>query len=128
MIVDWQGNKGALLELYKRTESAKSKSGQQQSSMSSYTVALPSILIPSVKDSEIYDWIKMIIRKNLPVLVVEDDEYRIVFKHTHKYSKKLIKRILFHLVTMVEDAIKKYLKEANYGAIMHDGWRKYGTH
>ena len=32
------------------------------------------------------------------------------------------------MVTLVEDAIKKDLKEAKYGALMHDGWSKYGTH
>ena len=126
MIVDWQGDKEALLELYKRTESAKS--GHQQSSMTSHAVSSPSILIPTIKDGEVYDWIKMIVRQNLPLSVVENDEYRIVFKHKKKYSRKLIKRILFHLVTMVEDNIKKDLKEANYGALMHDGWSKYGTH
>ena len=56
--------------------------------MSSHAVSLPSILIPSIKDSEIYDLIKMLIRENLPVSVVEDDKYRIVFKHTQKIFKE----------------------------------------
>ena len=70
----------------------------------------------------------MIIRKNLPVSVVEDDDYRVAFKHTKRYSRSLIRNILFNMVTLVEEALKIELKEANYGAIMHDGWSKFGTH
>ena len=98
MIADWQGDKVALLEFYTMIESAKAS---QQPSMTS-NFSSPSILIPTKKDNEVYDWLKMIIRKNLPVSVVEDDDYRIAFKHTKKYSRKVIRNILFHLVKMVE--------------------------
>ena len=86
------------------------------------------VLIPSQKDVEIYDFVKMIVKKNLPLSVVEDPDYRQVFKHTFKYSRALIRDILFHLVPMVKKAISREMKEAGYGGVMHDGWSKFGTH
>ena len=86
------------------------------------------VLIPIQKDVEIYDFVKMIVKKNLPLSVVEDPDYRQVFKHTFKYSRALIRDIIFHLVPMVKKAISGEMKEAGYGGVMHDGWRKFGTH
>ena len=82
-----QGSREALLNLYKRTISARTQ--QQQILMASH-LPLPSIVIPTQKDSEVYDYVKMIIRKSLPLSIVEDDDYRVAFKHTSKFSKKLI--------------------------------------
>ena len=44
------------------------------------------------------------------------------------FSNKLVKEVLFNLVGVVEDTIKEEMKLAGYGAIMHDGWSKFGTH
>ena len=121
-----QSDKEALLELYRRSQTIKS----HQSSMASHLppIAGASILIPTKKDSEVYDFIKMIVRKNLPLSVVDDNDYRVAFKHQHKFSSKLIRDVLFNLVPMVEEAITKEMKCAELGAIMHDGWSKFGTH
>ena len=91
-------------------------------------VASEQIMIPTKKDNELYDFIKLIVKKNLPLSSVEDNDFRTSFKHKSKFSKKLVRNILFNLVPMVEHAIEKEMKEVGYGAIMHDGWSKFGTH
>jgi len=40
----------------------------------------------------------------------------------------MITKVLYNLVEIVENVIKKEMKEAGYGAIMHDGWTKFTTH
>ena len=40
----------------------------------------------------------------------------------------MIRKVLFHLVRIVESNISKDLEIAKQGAIMHDGWSKSGTH
>ena len=40
----------------------------------------------------------------------------------------MIRKVLFHLVRIVESNISKDLEIAKQGAIMHDGWSKFGTH
>ena len=54
--------------------------------------------------------------------------YRCTFKHKNVFSNKLVKEVLFNLVSIVEDKIKEEMKVAGYGSIMHDGWSKFGTH
>ena len=54
--------------------------------------------------------------------------FRLAFKHNHSFSKKMIKKIIFNLVPMVEDLIAGEMSEAGVGAIMHDGWSQFGTH
>ena len=54
--------------------------------------------------------------------------YRYAFKHDHVFLHKLIQKVLFNLVGIVEDATKEEMKIAGYGSIMHDGWSKFGTH
>ena len=70
----------------------------------------------------------MIVKKNLPLSVVEDPDYRQVFKHTFKYSWELIRDILFHLVPMVKKAILMEMNEAGYEAMVHVRRSKFGTH
>ena len=86
------------------------------------------VMIPTKKDNELYDFVKLIVKKNLPLSSVEDADFRTSFKHKFKFSKKLVRNILFNLVPMVQSAIQKEMKEVGYGAIMHDGWSKFGTH
>ena len=52
----------------------------------------------------------------------EDKEYREAFKHEKKFSTMTICRVILAMVPLVEKAIGEELKEAGYGAIMHDGW------
>ena len=40
----------------------------------------------------------------------------------------MVQKIIFNLVPMVEKSIAAEMKESGCGAIMHDGWSKFGTH
>ena len=40
----------------------------------------------------------------------------------------MVRSIVFNLVLAVEKRIEEELKQAGIGAIMHDGWSKFGTH
>ena len=53
---------------------------------------------------------------------------RLAFKHDNKFSQKMVQKIIFNLVPMAEAGIAAEMKEAGCGAIMHDGWSKFGTH
>ena len=53
---------------------------------------------------------------------------RLAFKHNHTFSKRMIKKVIFNLVPMVEDLIAEEMSQAGVGAIMHDGWSQFGTH
>ena len=44
----------------------------QQTSMDSHLLS-PSVVTPTRKDTEVYNFVKMIIQKNLPLSVVEDE-------------------------------------------------------
>ena len=44
--------------------------------------------------------------------------YRCAFKHDHVFSHKMIKKVVFNLVGIVEDAIKEEMKIAGYGSII----------
>ena len=48
--------------------------------------------------------------------------FRLAFKHNHTFSKRMIKKIIFNLVPMVEELIAGEMSQAGVGAIMHDGW------
>ena len=54
--------------------------------------------------------------------------HRCAFKHNHVFSAKMIRKVLFNLVHIVESQIAADLQKAKRGAIMHDGWSKFGTH
>ena len=53
---------------------------------------------------------------------------RLAFKHNHTFSKRMITKVIFNLVPMVEELIAGEMSEAGVGAIMHDGWSQFGTH
>ena len=68
------------------------------------------VAIPSKKDGEVYDFIKLIVKKNLPLTICEDNDYRVTFKHSFKYSTQLIRHTLFNMVPMVEKAISSEME------------------
>lgn len=39
-----------------------------------------------------------------------------------------MRKVLFHLATIVEETISQEMQIAKHGSIMHDGWSKFGTH
>ena len=44
--------------------------------MSGHVNSEPHVFVPSEKDVEVFEWISMIVRKNLPISIVEDEDYR----------------------------------------------------
>ena len=61
-----------MLEIYYRTINRKTL----QSKMSSHLKTDVDVFVPTQKDVEIFEMISMILRKNLPVGIVEDEDYR----------------------------------------------------
>ena len=61
-----------MLEIYHRTIDRKTL----QLKMSSHLKTDVDVFVPTQKDVEIFEMISMIIRKNLPVGIVEDEDYR----------------------------------------------------
>ena len=54
--------------------------------------------------------------------------YRCAFKHDNVFLHKVIKKVLFNLMGIVEDTIKEEMKITGYGSTMRDGWSKFRTH
>ena len=65
-------DKDRLLEIYEQTLTRKTL----QSKMSPHLNSDEIVFAPSQKDVEIFEIISMIIRKNLPLSIVEDKYYR----------------------------------------------------
>ena len=61
----------ALLKIYSKVITWKNKLSQ-----STIGTRLDSNLLPSQKDVELYEMITMIIKKNLPLGITEDSDYR----------------------------------------------------
>ena len=70
----------------------------------------------------------MIITKNLPVSVCEDEEYSLFGAKKSNFSQYRINDVILELTKLVESKIKLELKDTHCGAIMHDGWTKSGVH
>ena len=66
-----QGDHAALLKIYSKAVMRKNK--LSQSTMGTH---LDSTLLPSQKDVELCEMITMIIKKNLPLGITEDSDYR----------------------------------------------------
>ena len=66
-----QGDEGALLEMYRKTINRKTL----QSKMGSH-VNRCSVFVPTKRDVEVFELISMVLRKNLPLSIVEDDDWR----------------------------------------------------
>ena len=66
-----KGDEAALLQMYDKCLNRKTL----QSKMSKH-LEQPAIFVPTKKDIEVFEFISMIIRKNLPVSIVEDNDFR----------------------------------------------------
>ena len=82
----------------------------------------------SPKEEDLLSWIDMIIMKNLPLNIVEDDMFRKFAVSTNIFSIKTVRAVILAMVPLVEKMIIKEMKDAGYGALMHDGWTKFSTH
>ena len=65
---------------------------------------------------------------NWPLPSVEDDLYRSVLKYRYLFSCKTFRSIILAMVPYVEVKIKNEMKDAGYGAILHNGWSKFSQH
>ena len=66
-----QGDEGALLEMYRKTVNRKTLQSKMSSHMNS-----GSVFVPTKRDVEVFELISMVLRKNLPLSIVEDDDWR----------------------------------------------------
>ena len=66
------GDEDTLLQIYERTLTRKTL----QSKMSAHLNCDGIVFAPSQKDVEIFELISMIVRKNLPLSIVEDEDFR----------------------------------------------------
>jgi hypothetical protein len=98
--------------------------------MDSYCPKKPKIGAPmlNVQEMEMFDWIEMIVMENLLLSSVVSDLYRRKFKHKFKFGKKTVREVLLAMTMLVEKKLSTEMKEAGRGAIVHDGWTKFGIH
>lgn len=66
-----------------------------------------------------YAWIRLIVMKSLPFSTIEDEEYRSALGKEYNFAIKTLKRVMFHLVEIVEERIKEVLPDV--GALLSDG-------
>ena len=72
-------------------------------------------------------WIRLIL-KGSPIDIVEDDDYRNFAESKFIFSREKVKEVMFKLCEYIENIIGAEMKDAGRGAIMHDGWSKFGVH
>ncbi len=86
-------------------------------------------IIRTKKDSELFDWVEMIVMKNWGACYVEDSLYRFKMKHDNKFSIKiLVCAVIIAMTSAVEVKLATEMKAAGKGLIVHEAWTKFGTH
>ena len=74
------------------------------------------------KEMALYDYLRLIVLKILPVCIVGDQEYMSFHKYNESISSKLMKEVIFKMVDLVDNELEKEMKAAGRGSILHDGW------
>jgi hypothetical protein len=110
-----------LLELFTAAKMKAESSQGQVREYFNYAAASPI-------DHAVYNWIKLIVMKSLPLGIVEDPLYRQFSSSSVHVSTNTIKETIFALVELVEQKIALELHQARCGAIMHDAWIKMSVH
>ena len=82
----------------------------------------------TAKELAVNDFIRLVVLKSLPVSIVEDQEFRSFHRYNENISRKLLKEVIFKLVELVDDNLRKELKLCGKGSILHDGWTCAGVH
>ena len=72
-------------------------------------------------------WIRLIL-KGLLFEIVENNDYCNFAESKFIFSKDKIKEVMFKSCGYVKKIIGAEMKDAGRGAIMHDGWSKFGLH
>ena len=88
----------------------------------------PSVERLTAKELAVNDFIRLVVLKSLPVSIVEDQEFRSFHRYNENISRKLLKEVIFKLVELVDDNLRKELKLCGKGSILHDGWTCAGVH
>ena len=90
---------------------------------------LPAIGRPAhCKELVAYDYLHLIVLKNLPVSIVADPEYRRFHRYNEIMSTQTFKEIVFKVVDIVDGRLGEEMKKAGRGSILHDGWTCTGVH
>lgn len=72
-------------------------------------------------EKAVYDFIRLVALKNVPLSCVEDKKFRPFNKHTVNIGKRTISEVMFQLVELLEHKITEGVSGAR-GALMFDGW------
>eukprot|EP01040_Poterioochromonas_malhamensis_P017462 gene17462-20072_t len=93
------------------------------------TVFVPSI-IPSglsKKAVELYAWLNLIVKKNAPFSIIEDEDYRIFRGSKMNFSRRHLRKVMDEIGMKIQEKIRAMLPKS-FG-IIHDGWAAgKGTH
>ena len=113
------GSRERVLEVYKAALEARNQHGGS---------IMQFVNVQSLNQRQLcmYAWIRLIVLKSLPLSTIEDEEYRSALGKEYNFAIKTLKRVLFHLVVIVEENISKVLPEK--GALLSDGWTQNTYH
>ena len=116
-------NKEALLEVYKE------KRKRSESNIGSF-MSNPVVSKASDKDIKLHDLVQFIVKKYLPISVVEDKAYcDHAFKnYQYKFSCKYVSKVMLCLTELVEAMIAKEINVTKKGSILYNDWTKHGIH
>jgi len=70
----------------------------------------------------------MIVFKNWPLGSASDNDYRSFADMEIVFAKETVRDVIIVLVRLLTELIYGEMKKTKRGAIMHDGWSKFGRH
>lgn len=79
------------------------------------------------KMRHLHDYIKMVVKQNLPVSLCETETFRALNKDLN-LSYSLVRKTILRLKIIVKKRIAQRLRMANVGGIMFDSWGRYNVH
>ena len=88
----------------------------------------PTVDRMTTRELAMNDFLRLIVLKNLPLSIVEDEEFRKFHRYSDVISKRLLKDTIFKLVDIVDRKLGEEMKAAGKGSILHDGWTCAGVH
>jgi hypothetical protein len=116
------GSKEAVHQLYNEAlQEVKKKGGTLLSHFSNNTLNERQLAMHGYH-------IRLLVMKNLPLAMVEDESFREFSKFGAQVSIKTVREVIIQMVELVEEAISAELKQTPCGAIMHDGWTAGGMY
>lgn len=109
-----------IYNMYRTAQEAKIKNG---GSIYSHFASLSA----SPYEKSMYAYLRLVIIKNMPLSMVENEELRKFSRHQPKIGRKTLVDVIFALVSLVEKAIGIELSSTQ-GALLFDGWSINDTH